>query len=213
MSVGVALSPVPVAAVIVILMTPQAAKNGPAFLLGWVAGILAIALVTFFIPGLETARGEPTTLSGIVRIILGIALLALSWRQWQRRPAAGKPVEVPAVLARLDRIGAARSLATGFLLSGINPKNLLLIAAGAATIDASMLAPMGQGIALLLFTIVASLGIAVPVAAYFLAKESAVVLFDHWKAWLIDNNVTILMVLLLVFGTLLIGGGMKIVAS
>jgi len=213
MSVGVALSPLPVAAVIVMLMTARARSNAPAFLLGWIVGILAVGVITFMIPGLETARGEPTPLSGLIRIILGIVLVLMSWRQWQQQPKADEPVEVPKILAHLDHIGVLQSLFTGFLLSGVHPKNLLLIAAGAAAIDASMLATREQFIALLVFATIASLTVAVPVVSYFLARRSVEKIFARWKDWLIANNVTVLIVLLLVFGTLLIGRGMKILAA
>lgn len=213
MSVGVALSPAPVAAVIIMLMTAQARTNAPIFLLGWIVGILTVGVIVFMMPGIETARGEPTALSGLIRILLGIALLFLAVRQWQQRPAPDHPVEVPKLLAGLDEIGVVQSMITGFLLSGVNPKNLLLTAAGAATIDASMLNPGAQIIALLVFTATASVSVAVPIVAYFLVRHKSEAVFGRWKDWLIDNNVTVLIVLLLVFGTLLIGGGMKILAA
>ena len=68
MSVGVALSPIPVAAILIILMSARARTNAPAFLLGWMAGILTIGLVVSLMPGLLTARGEPTQLSGLTRV-------------------------------------------------------------------------------------------------------------------------------------------------
>lgn len=213
MAVGIALSPLPIASVIIILMTPQAKSNAPALLLGWIVGILTVGFITFMMPGIETARGEPTPLSGLIRIILGIGLLLLSWHQWRQRPKPDEPVKVPKLLARLDKLGIAHSLATGFLFSGVNPKNLVLIAAGAATIDASMLSPKSQIIALLVFTAIASLSVALPVTAYFLARHSVEGMFARWKDSLIANNVTVLIVLLLVFGTLLIGRGMRILAA
>jgi threonine/homoserine/homoserine lactone efflux protein len=213
LSVGVALSPLPVAAVIMMLITAQGRTNAPAFLLGWFLGILTVGFVVFLMPGIETARGEPTTLSGLLRIILGIALLFLSIRKWRQRPAPDEPVEVPKVLTRLDQIGVMQSMIAGFLLSSVNPKNLLLTAAGAATIDASMLDPGAQIIALLVFAAIASVTIAVPVVAYLLARHSAGIMFVSWKDWLLRNNATLQIVLLLVFGALLIGGGMKILAA
>ena len=38
-AIGVAISPVPIIAVILILFAPRARLNGPAFLLGWVVGL------------------------------------------------------------------------------------------------------------------------------------------------------------------------------
>ena len=213
MAVGIALSPLPIASVIILLMTPKARTNAPAFLLGWIAGILAVGFFVSILPGIETTRGDPTYTSGLFRIILGIFLFALTWKQWQQRPRPNEPVTVPKLLANLDTIGTAHSSAMGFLFTAINPKNLVLSAAGAATIDSSMLAPNLQIIALLVFTTIASLSVALPLAAYLLASQSVEGMFARWKDWLIENNVTVLIVLLLVFGTLLIGRGMKIIAT
>ena len=132
MSVGVALSPIPVAAILIILMSARAGSNAPAFLLGWMVGILTIGFVVLLMPGLLTARGEPTQLSALIRIGFGVALLLLALRQWMQRPEPGAAVNVPPLLARLDTIGVMQSSITGFLLSAIHPKNLILNVAGAA---------------------------------------------------------------------------------
>ena len=213
MAVGVALSPIPVAAVIMILMAAQARTSAPAFLLGWMLGILTVGFIVFLVPGIDTARGEPTALSGLIRIVLGIALLLLSVRQWHQRSAADELREVPKVFAHLDQMGAIQSSVTGFLLSSVHPKNLVLTAAAAATIDASMLDPGAQLIALLLFCAIASLTIAIPVAGYFLVGPSAEAMMRSWKDWLVKNNATMITALFLIFGALLISRGMTILAA
>ena len=210
MSVGVALSPLPVAAILIILMSARAATNAPAFLLGWMAGILTIGFLVSVIPGLFTARGEPTQLSGLIRVALGISLLLLAARQWRQRPMPGAAVKVPRMLDRLDAIGAMQSSITGVLLSAIHPKNLILNAAGAAAIDACRLDPATQYIALVIFALIASAGIAVPIAAYFIARRKVGAMLGRWKDWLIRNNVRLMVVLLLVFGTLLVTRGLHI---
>lgn len=213
MSVGVALSPIPVAAILIILMSARARTNAPAFLLGWMAGILTIGLVVSLMPGLLTARGEPTQLSGLTRVALGIALLLLAVRQWRQRPEPDAAVDVPPLLARLDSIGIMQSSITGFLLSAIHPKNLILDAAGAAAIDASMLDSATQYTALVIFTLIASVGIIIPIAAYFIAKRRVGTLLGRWKDWLIRNNIQVMIVLLLILGALLIARGLHIMLA
>jgi len=213
MAVGIAISPIPVTAVMMILTSTQARTNAPAFLLGWFLGILLVGFVVFLLPGIETARGQPTALSGLIRIILGVALLFLCVRQWWQRTAPDEPVKGPKVLARLDQMTVIQSSISGFLFSSANPKNLFLSAVGAATVDASMLVPGEQLIALLVFSAIASLTIAVPVAGYFLARHSAEAIFGTCKDWLIRHNANMIIVLLLVFGALLIGQGMKILVA
>jgi hypothetical protein len=43
--VGVALSPVPIIAVVLMLGTPRARVNGPAFVVGWVVGLAAVGTI------------------------------------------------------------------------------------------------------------------------------------------------------------------------
>jgi hypothetical protein len=42
-AIGVALSPVPIIAVILMLGTPKARSNGTVFALGWVTGLVAVS--------------------------------------------------------------------------------------------------------------------------------------------------------------------------
>ena len=48
-AVGVALSPVPIIAVILMLGTPRARSNGPAFAVGWVLGLVAVSLLVLVV--------------------------------------------------------------------------------------------------------------------------------------------------------------------
>jgi hypothetical protein len=89
----------------------------------------------------------------------------------------------------------------------------VLAAAGVATIDSSMLSPTSQLIALSIFTTIATLSVALPLAAYFLARQRVESTFAKWKDWLIENNAKVLTVLLLVFGTILIGRGTRIIVT
>jgi len=211
--VGVALSPVPVAAVLIILSTPRARLAAPSFLAGWILGIGAIGLAVFFTPGLETARGEPTRLAGFLASALGAMLLVLSIRQWRSRPAHGRAVEAPELLSRLDEMHAGRVAFVGFLLSALNPKNLGFTAAGVAAIDESMLGPADQTLVFLVFVLVASASIAMPILGFLAFGERAEVRFALWKDWLIANNAAVMAVLLLVFGVLILGRGIAIVVG
>jgi len=212
-AVGVALSPLPVAALLIMLLTPRAKRNGPAFLAGWILGIGSVGLIVFLAPGIETSRGEPTRLAGLVGLLIGAALIALSVQQWRKRPAPDQPIEVPEMLGRLDQMGVAKAVLAGFLLSALNPKNLGLTAAGVATIDASMLGPADQAIVFALFTVVASAAILLPMAGFLVYRRRAEVLFARWKDWLIVNNSSVLAVLLLVFGVVILIRGIAIATS
>jgi hypothetical protein len=212
MALGVALSPLPIAAVVTILLSVRPA-NAPAFLLGWITGILVIGGIVFLIPGLDTARGEPTLLSGWIKLGLGGVLLVLAVWQWQQRPSADDPVEAPKVLSKLDSLSAARTVVMGFLLSAFNPKNLVLTFAGAAAIDASMATPSQQAIALTLYAVVASLSIIIPIIGYTLFTERVETVLTDWKDWLIRNNAIMVTAVLAAFGALIVGSGLLILSA
>ena len=48
-AIGVALSPVPIIAVILMLGTPKARSNGPAFALGWVIGLIVVSVIVILL--------------------------------------------------------------------------------------------------------------------------------------------------------------------
>ena len=212
-AVGIAISPLAIAALLIMLLTPRAKVNAPAFLFGWILGFLLVGFLAYFIPGMETTPEEPATLAGIVRIVLGLALLLLAIWQWQRQAARNHKVETPRFLARIDNMGVTHCILTGFLLSAAHPKNLPLIVAGVAAIGRYNLDALAEIMAFLIFTAVASATILLPLAAYFLAKRQAEALFGHWKDWLIRNNDIVVLLLLLIFGTLLVGRGIKMLAA
>jgi len=209
-AVGVALSPMPIAAVIVMLFTPKAKTNAPLFLVGWVIGLLLVGFVVLLIPGLEASGSEPTTSSGVVKALLGVLLLVAGWGAWRRRPGATETAEAPKWMESIDGFGIGKSFGMGFLLSALNPKNLLLVAAAAATISAAGLSTSEQTITLLVFTLIAASTVAVPVIGYLIVGERADEVFANAKDWLIQNNSVVMSVLLLVFGVSLIGDAMQI---
>ena len=213
MCVGVGLSPLPIAAVLMMLLSKRAAETALAFLAGWILGIIGVGAVILTVPGIETARGEPTLLSGVLRIVIGVLLLLVAIRQWRTRSATDSAPETPSLLARIDGFRFPQALLTGLLLTVVNPKNLLLTVAGAAAIDAALTDTATMVASLLVFAGIASLTVAMPVLIYFVERERADALFREWKEWLIRNNTTVVLVLLVVFGTILIARGLRVLAA
>jgi membrane protein DedA with SNARE-associated domain len=77
-------------------------------------------------------------------------------------------------------------------LGGINPKNLLLIVAGAAAIAQTGIDAGEQAIALVIFVLIASLGVMVPVALYFLLGDRSAHILRDLRDWMTHNNATIM---------------------
>jgi threonine/homoserine/homoserine lactone efflux protein len=109
----------------------------------------------------------------------------------------------------LDGFTPGRSLGVGAALSGVNPKNLMLNVAAAATIAQAGLSGGQQGIVLVVLVLIGSIGIIAPVAVYFAMGDRAARVLGGWKTWLSANNATVMFVLFLVFGVVLIGKGIS----
>ncbi len=209
LGVGVALSPVPIIAVVLMLGTPRAGSNGPAFVLGWVIGLALVGtLILLASSGADASdEGAPADWVGVLKIVLGVLLLLVAARQWRGRPRPGEEAELPKWMRTIDGFTPARSLATGALLSGVNPKNLLLTAGAAAAIAQTGIGAGDQAVALAVFIVIGTLGPGIPVAIFFLMGERAKSLLDDLNGWMGAHNAAIMAVLCLVIGAKLIGDG------
>ena len=210
---GIAVSPVPVAAVILMLMSGRARTNGPTFALAWVLGIAGVSTVMVLLPGLETADRTPSMAAGWVKLGLGVLLLVASARQWRTRPGPGDEPDVPGWMAHIDDLGPAQAFGLGLLLSAANPKNLVLAVAAGATIAGIDLSGGEAAGAIGLFTLVAGVSVLAPVIAHQVAGDRLAAPLDRVKESLLRNNQTVMVVLFVVFGMSLIGDGLEILSA
>jgi len=208
-AIGVAISPVPIVAVILMLFSSRARVNGPMFLLGWVGG-LAIAtgvLYALAVGGNVGSDSRSSDAASWLRIVLGVLLLLAAVRNWKNRPEPGSTPQLPKWMAHVDALSPGKALGLGALLSSVNPKNLMLAvgtAAGLAELDVSTL---GAVVGIVVFVTLASVTIAGPVVWYLVGGEKADKGLAELKDWLAMNNAAVMAVLLLVFGVLLISKG------
>jgi threonine/homoserine/homoserine lactone efflux protein len=211
LGVGVALSPVPIIAVVLMLGTPRARANGPAFVLGWVAGLAVAGTVILLVSSGAGASedGDPANWVGVLKIVLGLLLLLVAARTWQVRPRGGAEAELPKWMETIDTFDAPRAFGFGALLSGVNPKNLLLTVGAAAAIAQTGIPAGEQAVALAVFILVGTLGPGIPVAIYFAMGERAEHLLEGVKTWMGAHNAAIMAVLCLVIATKLIGDGIS----
>ena len=209
LAIGIAISPVPIIAVILMLITPKARSNGLAFLAGWVLGLAVVGAIVLIIAntaGIAESSGPSKTVSAI-KLILGLLLLLAAFRQWRKRPRAGEEAPLPKWMKALDGFTPGKALAAGALLSGVNPKNLILNATAAAGIAQAGLSGAEQTVALIVLVVVGSLSIIAPGGVYLGMGDKAGDVLGGWKTWLAANNATVMIVLFVVFGVSLIGKG------
>src|SRR4051812_38810519 len=108
-AVGVALSPLPIVAVVLMLATPRARSNGPAFVLGWIAGLSVLGTIVLLASsGADASEdGAPATWVSVLKLVLGLLSLLVAVRQWRGRHAGGG---LPKWLQALDTAGPGKAL-------------------------------------------------------------------------------------------------------
>jgi threonine/homoserine/homoserine lactone efflux protein len=114
---------------------------------------------------------------------------------------------MPKWMAAIDSVTPVKAAGLGVLLSGVNPKNLLLAVAAAATVAQANLSTSDSVVTLAVFVVLSSLTIAVPVVFYLLGGDRAKTTLDGWKVWLSANNATVMALLFLVFGVVVFAQG------
>lgn len=209
LAIGIAISPIPIIAIILMLITPRARTNGLAFLGGWLLGLAVVGTVVLVVAntaGVATSSG-PSKAASAIKLVFGLLFCLLAWRQFGKRPRGGAAAAMPGWMKALDGFTVVRSLAVGALLSGVNPKNLMLNVSAAATIAQAGLSGAEQALALVVLVVLGSLGVMAPVAVYFAMGDRAARVLDGWKERLAADNAVVMAVLFLVFGAVLIGKG------
>src|SRR5690349_4753584 len=191
------------------LLSPKAKGTSVGFLLGWVIGIV-VAVVVFTLLASVLPEQDPDAakpVSGVIKIVLGVLLLLLAIRQWRSRPKPGEEPPLPKWMSAIDDMNAGRGFGLGFLLSAVNPKNLIMAAGAGITIGTGGLTVGEDVIAILVFTLIAASSVAVPVIAYLVASARMAGPLESLRTWLVHNNATVMAVLLLVIGVVVIGKG------
>ncbi|MEU3349689.1 GAP family protein [Streptomyces sp. NPDC006700] len=215
LAAGVAVSPLPIVAMILVLATPRGSLNGLLFALGWVMGLAALGAIMLAVGGTGGAslHKHPATWVGALKLALGALLVLLGARQWRRRPKDASQARLPKWMAAIDRFTPLKLLGLGLLLSAANVKNApLTIAAGASISSAGLPVPQQAG-TLAIFVVIASLGVLAPLAVYLVMGGRAQSILGNWRDWAAQHNVAVLAVLFLVLGLKLLGDGISILAT
>ncbi|MDT0553788.1 GAP family protein [Urechidicola vernalis] len=210
MLIGLALSPLPLIAMFMLLLTPKAKQNSSAFLIGWLVGVYLIAGAVLLLPIPLEATWKSMGSSKNTQIIIGVAMLLAAVIVKIKGTKKTDPIKIPKLFVHIDKFGFKRSISLGFLMCTINVKNLALVVAGAVQIKTALTSDLlDRGIASLLFTVLASSSMIVPVIIYNLSQEKLDTLFLKWRNFLIRNQTSILMMVLSFFGVLLIYMGLS----
>ena len=147
---GITLEPFPLTAFILMLNAEKGIWKGLAFILGWLACLLAViaAVIAATQNNPPTPQTVPSDAALAVKLAIGVVLIALALRKRRQMGRPRKPASWMAKLDRLSLLGAAG------LAAFLQPWTL--VAAGAATILEAKLSTPDSYLALIFFCLLAT---------------------------------------------------------
>ena len=208
-ALAVALSPIPIVAIVLVLGTPRARPVGAAFALGWVVGLTAVSVVV-----VTAASGasdpDSATATGVnwLQVALGVVFLALALRSWRSRPQGDEEPEMPKWMSSIDHVSTPRAVGLGLLLSAANPKNLALTLSAAASIAQAGVTGADTVIAVAVFVAVAALPLGGGLGFSLVGPAPAPGPPARVKVFMAAHSALIMVVLLVIIGVKVLADGL-----
>jgi threonine/homoserine/homoserine lactone efflux protein len=210
-AIGVIVIAAPLLTIALVLATTATMRVSMMFVVGWAAGIMAVlTLIVVFADTTRPSREISPSVVATIRIVLGAVLAFLAFRTAGsviERKRSDEATTPPSMIEKLASWSPRRAFITGFSLSSINPKNLAPTAAGAVAILEATQAPLEQAVAIIVFTLVASLGIAAPTALSVFGGQHINSALDRCAEWMTRHAEVISAIVLVALSAVLLVKG------
>ncbi|MGN7798839.1 GAP family protein [Leifsonia sp. 22587] len=209
LAVAVALSSVPILAVLVLLLESSRPLVPTLFVVGYVVGLVIItslfAIFLHAIPANTSTGPEPFV--GVLEIVVGIALLVYAVIEVRRHPQAAERESLPRWMVALGRMRTLPALGLGFGLN-IRPKSVLLAIAAGLVIGPAQLPVSQDVVAIAVYVVIGASSVATPALFALIRPDKARPALAATQRWLLRNDTTIAIVVATVIGTVIIGNGL-----
>lgn len=199
LSLGLAIQPLSILAVVLFLTSENGRGKAVALAAGW-ASVLALVAAATVVLGSQVSTPPSSTsskVSAIVDIVLGALLLVLALRQRAKNNGVEEPAR-PEWMGRLDKMSPILAFGLGMFLP-----TYVLAAAVANDIIRHDYSTTGTIIAVAVFVVIASLGVATPLLVVVLRPKQADATLASWRHWLETHWPQVAFWILVVFGVYL----------
>ncbi len=196
---AITLEPFPLTAFILILSAEKGTRKGLAFILGWLACLVAVIAAVVLTTGGSPPKPQtaPSTAGLAIKLALGIVLVLLAVRQRRRM---GRPRKPPTWMARLDRLSLGSAVGLAVFL-----QPWALVAAGAATVLQAKLSTAGDYATLMIFCLLGTSSFLYLELYAAFAPAAAAVRLDRLRTWLDTHRDQVVIVIFLLLGFWLTG--------
>ncbi|MGK9148504.1 GAP family protein [Plantibacter flavus] len=197
LAVGSIISPLPIVAIVAILLSPRGRANGVGFAATTTAvgfAVTVIAALTTTGAGAGHSDGDDTVVLVLTSVLL-VGFLVLAWLSWRSRPRAGAEPVTPSWLAAVDSLTPAKAAGLGALMAATNTKNIPIELKAGSLIGAQDLPVLTVILLSLLFAVVAAFGVLLPTALAASGSPAVSAGLVRLKTEMIRHNAVIMTVL------------------
>ncbi len=173
-AVVVMVSPVNIVAAILLLFSSRPIINASWYLAGFLAGVAVVVTLLIVLAdalGLSNDSDRSRAVSWIL-VALGAYLLFVAYRKFRSRPGPNDDPALPAWMDGIAGFGPARSLAIGAGIGAGNPKNIAVGLGTAVAVSSAGLSVADQVVAVAIYVVLASLGVATPTGRHAGARRT-----------------------------------------
>jgi len=204
---GIALEPFPLTAFILVLSAEKGTRKGLAFILGWLACLVAVIAAVIVTTGNNPPAPQtaPSDAALAVKLAAGVVLILIAVRQRRRM---GRPRKPPAWMARLDQLSL---LGAAGLAAFLQPWTL--VAAGAATVVEAKLDTAGSYLVLVLFCLLATSSFLYLELYTTFASGKAAARLERIRKWLDSHQDQVIIAICLLLGFWLAGKSIYLLVS
>ena len=204
---GITLEPFPLTAFILVLSAEKGTWKGLAFILGWLACLVAVIAAVIVTTGNNPPAPQtvPSDAALAVKLAAGVVLILIAVRQRRRM---GRPRKPPAWMARLDQLSL---LGAAGLAAFLQPWTL--VAAGAATVLQAKLATAGSYLVLILFCLLATSSFLYLELYTTFASGKAAARLERMRKWLDSHQDQVIIAVCLLLGFWLAGKSIYLLVS
>jgi len=204
---GITLEPFPLTAFILVLSAEKGTWKGLAFILGWLACLVAVIVAVIITTGNNPPAPQtvPSDAALAVKLAAGVVLILIAVRQRRRM---GRPRKPPAWMARLDQLSL---LGAAGLAAFLQPWTL--VAAGAATVVEAKLDTVGSYLVLVLFCLLATSSFLYLELYTTFASGKAAARLERMRKWLDSHQDQVIIAISLLLGLWLAGKSIYLLVS
>jgi len=202
LALGIAASPLPVVAVLVILLTRRARFSSVVFAASWILGVVvAVTIATAFAGQFSPpVAGYDLPYEGAVLFLLGVGLVVIAGISRRGRFRSGEPMAAPSWVSAVDDLSPWGGAFLAFTNATTSPKNLALALAAGVVLQGTIRAPMTETLAIAVYTAIASVAVVTPVVLYFVGGERSVAVLRRWKERITSHAAALTELLLFLLG-------------